>query len=168
MGLLSGKTVIITGASRGIGAAAVVAMAEAGAGLMLLARSQDALEAVAAGLRRTAPVETMTCDIADFAQVAAAVERTRAAFGRIDVLVNNAGVIEPIGPLAKSDPAEFSGGGLYMPAIEQRFAPPPGEAVVHAGKWLHRGLPIDSGRRVILVGFLRHRDIDHEALADVD
>ena len=110
MGLLSGKTVIITGASRGIGAAAAVAMAEAGAGLMLLARSQDALEAVAAGLRRTAPVETMTCDIADFAQVAAAVERTRAAFGRIDVLVNNAGVIEPIGPLAKSDPAEFSRG----------------------------------------------------------
>jgi len=108
MGLLSGKTVIITGASRGIGAAAAAAMAEAGAGLMLLARSRDELDAVANGVRRDAPVEAMACDIADYAQVAVAVERTRTAFGSIDVLVNNAGVIEPIAPLAKSDPVEWA------------------------------------------------------------
>ncbi|MCP5149164.1 MAG: hypothetical protein H6983_11755 [Ectothiorhodospiraceae bacterium] len=64
--------------------------------------------------------------------------------------------------------SEFRGGGLYLSAIDQRIALPPGEAVVHAGKWLHQGLPIESGRRVILVGFLGHRSVDHEAFADVD
>jgi NAD(P)-dependent dehydrogenase (short-subunit alcohol dehydrogenase family) len=61
----------------------------------------------------------MRCDVADFGQVQAAVERAQAAFGRVDVLVNNAGVIEPIGPLATSDPGAWAHalaitlGGVY-------------------------------------------------------
>lgn len=102
---LSGKVVIITGASRGIGAATAEAMAAAGARLMLLARDGSALAALTGRLDEA---RALVCDVADFAQVQAAVEATRAAFGRVDVIVNNAGVIEPIGPLATSDPAAWS------------------------------------------------------------
>ena len=67
-----------------------------------------------------------------------------------------------------SDPRDFQGGGLYLSAIDQKFILSRGEAILHAGKWLHCGLPIDAGRRMILVGFFGHRSIEHEALADVD
>ena len=50
----------------------------------------------------------MTCDVAEFGQVAAAVARAQEAFGRIDGLINNAGVIEPIGPLASADPRAWA------------------------------------------------------------
>jgi NAD(P)-dependent dehydrogenase (short-subunit alcohol dehydrogenase family) len=120
MNQLAGKTVIVTGAGRGIGAAAAEAMAAAGAALVLVSRSPGGLTTLAAKLRTAgARVEAMTGDVADFAQVAAAVERARERFGRVDVLVNNAGVIEPIGPLASSDPAAWhraaaiNFGGVY-------------------------------------------------------
>ncbi len=109
MGALEGMTVIVTGASRGIGAASARALADAGAGVMLLARSAPEITELAGVLRRSgAKAEAMTCDVANWSQVEAAVARTRDAFGRIDALVNNAGVIEPIGPLAKSDPAAWT------------------------------------------------------------
>ena len=106
---LEGKVVIITGASRGIGAAAAKAIAAEGAALMLAARTGRDLSAVASELAPAGtPVEAMACDVADFAQVQAAADRTRQVFGRIDALINNAGVIEPIGPLASSDPAAWA------------------------------------------------------------
>ncbi len=105
MGLLTGKTVLITGASRGIGAAAAVAMAAEGARLMLLARNGVEVTGVAARLREAgAEAEAMACDVADYGQVEAAVERTRTVFGTVDALINNAAVIDPIGPLAQADP----------------------------------------------------------------
>ena len=104
MGQLSGKVVIVTGASRGIGAATAEAMAAEGAKLMLLARDAAAVGALAKRLG----AEAMACDVADFAQVEAAVARARTAFGRVDVLVNNAGVIAPIGALADSNPAAWT------------------------------------------------------------
>jgi NAD(P)-dependent dehydrogenase (short-subunit alcohol dehydrogenase family) len=109
MGRLSGKTVVITGASRGIGAAAAEAMAAEGASLMLLARSADAITALATRLRAAGVrAEAMTCDVGQFSQVQAAVGRTREAFGRVDALINNAGVIEPIGPMATTDPRAWA------------------------------------------------------------
>ncbi len=109
MGSLTGKTVIITGASRGIGAAAADAMAEAGANLMLLARSADALTAVGNRLsNRGVPVRTMTCDISSYGQLETVVKRAVADFGSVDVMVNNAATIDPIGPIATSDPAEWA------------------------------------------------------------
>jgi NADP-dependent 3-hydroxy acid dehydrogenase YdfG len=105
MGQLTGMSVIVTGASRGIGAAAAKAMAAEGAALLLLARSADGITELAARLRRGgARAEAMTCDVAEWSQVQASVARAHEAFGRIDALVNNAGVIEPIGPLSALDP----------------------------------------------------------------
>jgi NAD(P)-dependent dehydrogenase (short-subunit alcohol dehydrogenase family) len=105
MGRLSGKSVIITGASRGIGAAAAEAMVAEDAAVLLLARTPERITALATRLRKGGgQAEAMTCDVAVFSQVQAAVARAHEAFGRIDVLVNNAGVIEPIGPLAAADP----------------------------------------------------------------
>lgn len=109
MGKLSGKTVIITGASRGIGAAAAEQMAIEGAALLLLARSSAGLTELASRLRKAGhAAEAMTCDVSEFMQVQAAVGRAHEAFGRVDALVNNAGVIEPIGPLAGADPKAWA------------------------------------------------------------
>ncbi len=109
MGQLTGKSVILTGASRGIGAAAAEALAEEGAALLLLARSSEGITQLATGLRRNgARAEAMTCDVAEFSQVQAAVARAHEAFGRIDALINNAGVIEPIGPLSAADPRAWA------------------------------------------------------------
>lgn len=109
MGKLSGKTVVVTGASRGIGAAAAEAIATEGASLLLLARSSDGITALASRLRKAGHVaEAMTCDVAEFTQVQAAIGRAHEAFGRVDALINNAGVIEPIGPLASADPKAWS------------------------------------------------------------
>lgn len=109
MAQLDGRTAIITGASRGIGAAAAQALAAEGANVMLLARSSPEITALASKIRATgAKAEAMTCDVASWSQVEAAVARARDAFGAVDILVNNAGVIDPIGPLAESDPEAWA------------------------------------------------------------
>ena len=93
---LKGRSVIITGASSGIGAAAAQAFAGAGAKLVLAARRFDRLESLAVRLETEAlPI---ACDVTREADVQAVFERTIDRFGRVDVLVNNAGVglLEPI------------------------------------------------------------------------
>lgn len=101
---LTGRTVLITGAARGIGAAAARAFAAAGARLGLAGRPSAALRQVAA----ETGAQLLPCDVADFAQVRAAVEAMVAGHGRLDVLINNAGVIDPIAPIAQADPAEWA------------------------------------------------------------
>ena len=86
---LAGKVAIVTGASRGIGAAAAFVLAKAGAAVMLVARdetraSQVVKEIVAAGGRATA----MACDVADYGSVRTMVEETEQRLGNIDILVN--------------------------------------------------------------------------------
>ena len=103
---MQGKVVMITGASRGIGAAAARVFAAAGANLVLLARSEGQVAALAAEIGPQAMA--MRCDVADWRAVEAAVAATVARFGRLDVLIGNAGVIEPIAELAKADPGEWS------------------------------------------------------------
>ena len=102
---MDGKVVAITGASRGIGAAAARRFAAAGAKVGLMARSAEAVATLASEIGAAALA--LPCDIADAAAVAAAIGRLEAAFGPTDVLINNAGVIEPIAPLAKADPAAW-------------------------------------------------------------
>lgn len=108
MAMLSGKTVVLTGASRGIGAAAAEALVAEGAAVMLLARTSGAITEIATRLRRQGGrAEAMTCDVAEMSQVSAAIAHANDVFGRIDVLINNAGVIEPIGPISSIDPAAW-------------------------------------------------------------
>jgi 2-dehydro-3-deoxy-D-gluconate 5-dehydrogenase len=91
---LTGRTALVTGASRGIGAAAAAALAGAGADVALLARDVE-------GLRQTADrVESLgrrahlvRCDLSELDSIADAVADAVAALGRIDILVNNAGII---------------------------------------------------------------------------
>ncbi|MCI4665777.1 MAG: SDR family oxidoreductase [Neomegalonema sp.] len=104
----AGKAVMITGASRGIGAAAARAYAAAGASVLLAARSEAAIEALAEELRAAgANARSVRCDVSVYADVQAAVELCRQAFGRIDILINNAGVVEPIARIEESDPAAW-------------------------------------------------------------
>ncbi len=102
---LTGKSVLITGASRGIGEAAARAFAKAGAKIMLAARSTAEIERIAAEIGNGA--KAIACDVADYAQVEAAVAATVEAFGRLDVFIGNAGVIGPLGPLEEADPEEW-------------------------------------------------------------
>lgn len=102
---MKGKVVVITGASRGIGAAAVRAFSGAGARVAALARSEAQVAELAAELGPD--VMALGCDVADWASVQAAINAVNARFGRIDVLVNNAGVIDPIARLTDADPATW-------------------------------------------------------------
>ena len=105
---LTGQAAIVTGASRGIGAATARALAEAGASVVLAARAMDEIEAVARGIRQDGgKTETVRCDVSRWPDVEHAVEACLGRFGRVDILVNNAGVIDPIGHLADSDPAAW-------------------------------------------------------------
>lgn len=100
---LEGKAVLITGASRGIGAAAARAFAAAGARVGLMARS----EAAVATLAREIGGLPLAGDVARAEDMERAVARLHAEAGRLDVLVNNAGLIDPIAGLAEADPAAW-------------------------------------------------------------
>ncbi len=103
---MNGKTVVITGASRGIGESAARAFADAGANVVLLARSGEALGHIANEIGETALA--VSCDVSSWSQVKTAVDQATRRFGTVDVLINNAGVIEPIAMLRDSDPAGWS------------------------------------------------------------
>ena len=98
---------IVTGASRGLGRAMALALAEAGADVALAARSAPDLEETAHGVeslgRRAIAVVT---DVADYAQVDRLVARAAETLGRLDVLVNNSGIAR-VTPVAEMPPDEF-------------------------------------------------------------
>ena len=89
--IFNDKTVIVTGASEGVGAAAARMFADAGANLMLVARSRKNLEAIADELRDKARIEIFPMDVSDADSCVDLFKKTLFEFGRIDVLVNNAG-----------------------------------------------------------------------------
>jgi NAD(P)-dependent dehydrogenase (short-subunit alcohol dehydrogenase family) len=90
---LSGRAAIVTGGSRGLGLEIAEGLAEAGASLMICARREQWLAPAVDALRkRRFRVEGRVCDVADERQVGEAVIGTMAAYGRIDILINNAGI----------------------------------------------------------------------------
>ena len=99
---LTGKTVLITGASRGIGAEAARVFADAGANVALVARGSDAIADLAGEIG--AKAVAIPCDISRYWEVEKAVDNCVTAFGRLDILINNAGVIEPIARMEDADP----------------------------------------------------------------
>lgn len=100
---MTDKVVFITGASRGIGAAAGRAFAKAGAKVVLAARSEGEITALARDIGPSALA--VSCDVASYADMARAIETAVQTFGPIDVLINNAGTIDPIGHLPENDVA---------------------------------------------------------------
>lgn len=102
------KVVVITGASRGIGEAAARHFGHLGAHVFLAARSADRIQDIAASLnRKGASAQAIACDVSDPQQVLSLVSTAKDRTGRLDLLVNNAGQIDPIARLADSDPLEW-------------------------------------------------------------
>jgi short-subunit dehydrogenase len=127
-----GRTVLITGGSRGLGLALAREMAGRGARLAICARDPESLERARASLARAgAEVIAVPCDVTDRNSVEALVEEVHRSLGPIDVLINNAGVIEvgPVETMAVADYEEAMGtnfwGMLYptlavLPEMRQR------------------------------------------------
>jgi NADP-dependent 3-hydroxy acid dehydrogenase YdfG len=92
--VLKGTVALVTGASSGIGAATAAALAAQGAGVALAARRRERLDALAAGLREQGGTAlVLESDLTDEQQAVDAIERTVAELGRLDILINNAGVM---------------------------------------------------------------------------
>lgn len=102
---MTGKTALITGASRGIGADTARVFAAAGMNVALIARSTDAIAELAGEIGETALA--IPCDISRYHELETAVAATEETFGAVDVLVGNAGVIEPIAHMASADPEDW-------------------------------------------------------------
>ena len=99
---LTGKIALVTGASRGIGEATARLFAEAGAKVALLARSETDIRRIAAEIGASALA--VPCDVASYLDVDAALSKIEGTLGPVDILINNAGVIDPISHLSEADP----------------------------------------------------------------
>ncbi len=100
---------LITGASAGIGAAATHEMVRSGYRVVAMARSADKLQALVEEISKLdGEVDYCTGDVANADDIARAVQLAVEKFGRLDVLVNNAGLIEPISRIETSDPSAWS------------------------------------------------------------
>lgn len=108
MGILTGQVALVTGAGRGFGRAIATRFAAEGAAVALAARSVEQLQEVADAIRnaggRAYPV---ACDVTDPASITVALREVEAGLGPIDLLVSNAGVPGPFGPLWEVDPEEW-------------------------------------------------------------
>jgi NAD(P)-dependent dehydrogenase (short-subunit alcohol dehydrogenase family) len=120
---LTGKTALVTGASRGIGLAAAQALAAAGANVVLTSRKQDAADAAAAQVTGTALGVAAHATDEDAAR--RCVELTLDRFGSLDILVNNAGTNPAFGPMIAQDHGRFAKTmdvNLWAPLLWTRLA----------------------------------------------
>ena len=134
------KTVIITGGSLGVGAATAVRFADAGANLVLVARSKKNLERMAEKLRPKTRVETVSMDVTDTVACMNLFKKAEFEFGGIHILVNNAGFHErgPAENVAADDLGKIIDVNLKAPVILSRLAIPylrksGGGAIINVG-----------------------------------
>ncbi|MEU0968160.1 glucose 1-dehydrogenase [Streptomyces sp. NPDC005917] len=107
-GLLTGKVAFISGAGRGIGAAAARLFAREGARVMLAARTEDQLKTVTEEIRTAGgTADHVVCDLADTESVRAAVDRTVEVYGRLDIAFNNGATIQQPGPMDELPEDDF-------------------------------------------------------------
>jgi 3-oxoacyl-[acyl-carrier protein] reductase len=113
---LAGKVAVVGGSSRGIGRAIALALAQEGCSVAICARGQEELEAAAAEIRAQtgAQVLPVVCDMARYDDIQRLVRQTAEAFGRIDIVVNNAGG-PPLGTFDDFGDAE------WQKAVDQNF-----------------------------------------------
>jgi NAD(P)-dependent dehydrogenase (short-subunit alcohol dehydrogenase family) len=105
---LLGQVAVVTGGGRGLGCAYAAALAGAGAAVAILARSADQLAAAAEAIEATGGrALAIPADVTDPRAIAAAAAEIESRLGPVDLLVNNAGVVRPIGPLWEADPEEW-------------------------------------------------------------
>ncbi|WP_181901671.1 SDR family NAD(P)-dependent oxidoreductase [Thalassotalea euphylliae] len=145
------KTVLITGASAGVGAEAARVFAAQGANLVLIARGQQALDEITQELSAQVKVMSQTLDVNDLSQFEPLLESVMQEFGRIDVLVNNAGYHQrgdAIG-IAPEDIAQMVDVNLRAPLVFSRQVIPymkanGGGAIVNIGSLAGR-MPLQGG-----------------------
>ncbi len=106
---LKEKTVIITGASRGIGKAAADYLGKLGCNIVLCARNAKALNVIAERIVHAGgKAIAVEADVSQYEAMQEVVNQAVKQFGQVDILVNNAGVIDPVARIDESDPAEWS------------------------------------------------------------
>ncbi|WP_321365947.1 SDR family oxidoreductase [uncultured Desulfuromusa sp.] len=105
MSILKTKTVLVTGASKGIGEAIARHCATKGANVVLAARDKTALDRIVSEIQALGGhALAVQCDVSDYREVNNAVTQAIKKYNGLDILVNNAGLIDPIARLADSDP----------------------------------------------------------------
>jgi NAD(P)-dependent dehydrogenase (short-subunit alcohol dehydrogenase family) len=105
MASLSGQSAIVTGAGRGIGKALAIRLAAEGAHVTLTARSREQIEAVASEIQSAGgKAQAIAADVTDNTAVAKVTEAAADHFGPVSILVNNAGLPGPFGPIGDTDP----------------------------------------------------------------
>jgi 3-oxoacyl-[acyl-carrier protein] reductase len=103
------RVAFVTGASRGIGAATALALAKRGIATVLAVRDPKSAESAARDVKALrVRCLVVRCDVADISSVRSAVAASLTEFGRLDIVVNNAGQVEPIGHIADTDPAVWA------------------------------------------------------------
>jgi NAD(P)-dependent dehydrogenase (short-subunit alcohol dehydrogenase family) len=149
---VSGRTAVVTGASSGLGVTYAKALAGAGANVVVAARRTDRLEAVAKEIEAEGGTAlAVTCDVAQADQVENLVATAWDRFGRVDIMVNNAGVAADGGPVSEKIPNDafeqsiqvnLLGTWYGCKAVGSRMlADGQGGSIINVASWLQRGRP---------------------------
>jgi short-subunit dehydrogenase len=119
---LAGEVAVVTGASRGLGLLLATELARRGCRLLICARGQEDLDRAASQLRTIgAEVDTLACDLARAESAQQLVDRARDRYGRLDILVSNAGIIR-VGPVESTKPADYEEALAIMALAPARLA----------------------------------------------